>query len=120
VLQAGETPAIPTTRSPRSCAASRPRLPGLAITLSVGNRPRDVYARWRDAGMDRYLLRFETSDAASSRACIPTAPSPSASAACATCALGVQTGGGFMIGLPGETIEPSPTTSSSAANSIST
>ena len=34
----------------------------LSVTVSVGNRPRDVYAHWRDCGMDRYLLRFETSD----------------------------------------------------------
>ena len=34
----------------------------LAVTMSAGNRPRDTYARWRAAGMDRYLLRFETSN----------------------------------------------------------
>lgn len=78
---------------------------GMAVTLSVGNRPRDVYAHWRQCGMDRYLLRFETSDAelfgrlhpdgslAERVQCLRDLKS-----------LGVQTGSGFMIGLPGETL----------------
>jgi biotin synthase len=36
----------------------------LAVTLSCGERTREELARWRDAGADRYLLRFETSDVA--------------------------------------------------------
>ena len=35
---------------------------GMAITLSLGERPRADLAAWRAAGADRYLLRFETSD----------------------------------------------------------
>ena len=78
----------------------------LSVTISVGNRKRDVYAHWRDCGMDRYLLRFETSD-------------PDLFARIhADCTLqerleclhilrnlGVQVGSGFMIGVPGETQE---------------
>ena len=33
-----------------------------AITLSLGERPDEDLAAWREAGADRYLLRFETSD----------------------------------------------------------
>lgn len=33
-----------------------------AITLSLGERPDEDLAVWREAGGDRYLLRFETSD----------------------------------------------------------
>jgi biotin synthase len=33
-----------------------------AITLSLGERPDADLAAWREAGADRYLLRFETSD----------------------------------------------------------
>lgn len=106
VLQAGETPG----RSDDDIAALvrdiKTDCPDLAITLSVGNRPRHVYARWRDAGMDRYLLRFETSDADLFARLHPG----STLAERLRClrdlqALGVQTGGGFMIGLPGETLE---------------
>lgn len=106
VLQGGETPG----RSDDDIAALvrniKTEHPDLAITVSVGNRPRDTYARWHDAGMDRYLLRFETSDADLFARLHP---------ACTLAerlrclrdlqALGVQTGGGFMIGLPGETLE---------------
>ena len=34
----------------------------LAVTLSLGERSDDELAAWREAGADRYLLRFETSN----------------------------------------------------------
>lgn len=34
--------------------------PDCAITLSLGEHPRETYAMWREAGADRYLLRHET------------------------------------------------------------
>ena len=106
VLQGGETPGYADDEIADLLRRIKAEAPGLAITLSVGNRPRDVYARWRDAGLDRYLLRFETSDAglfarlhpdctlAERLQCLRDLQS-----------LGIQTGGGFMIGLPGETLE---------------
>lgn len=36
----------------------------LAVTLSVGERDEEELALWREAGADRYFLRFETSDLA--------------------------------------------------------
>ena len=35
----------------------------LAITLSLGERPHKDFEIWKKAGADRYLLRFETSNA---------------------------------------------------------
>ena len=106
VLQAGETPGSSDDDIAALLRRIKTEVPGLAITLSVGNRPRDVYARWRDAGLDRYLLRFETSDAALFARLHPDC----ALAERLRClrdlkSLGIQTGGGFMIGLPGETLE---------------
>jgi biotin synthase len=104
VLQSGETPGYTDDEIGALLRRIKAEVPGLAITLSVGNRPRAVYERWRDAGLDRYLLRFETSDPdlfarlhpdctlAERLQCLHDLKS-----------LGVQTGGGFMIGLPGET-----------------
>jgi len=43
----------------------------LAITLSVGERDEDTYRAWKAAGMDRYLLRFETSDMDLFNSCHP-------------------------------------------------
>ncbi len=106
VLQGGETPGYSDDEIAALLRRIKTEVPGLAITLSIGNRPRDVYARWQDAGMDRYLLRFETSDAglfarlhpdctlAERLQCLRDLKS-----------IGVQTGGGFMVGLPGETVE---------------
>ena len=34
----------------------------LAVTLSLGERTEAELDAWREAGADRYLLRFETSD----------------------------------------------------------
>lgn len=106
VLQAGEAPGYSDADLARLIRRIKTETPALAITLSVGNRPRDVYAHWRDAGMDRYLLRFETSDPGLFARLHPDCTL----AERLQClhdlkALGVQTGSGFMIGLPGETIE---------------
>jgi len=78
----------------------------LSVTMSVGNRPRDVYSHWRDCGMDRYLLRFETSDPALF-AQIHPACTLGERLECLHIlrSLGVQVGSGFMIGVPGETPE---------------
>ena len=106
VLQGGETPGPADDELAALLRRIKTEVPGLAITLSVGNRPRDVYARWRDAGMDRYLLRFETSDAALFARLHPDCTLAERLACLRDLkSLGVQTGGGFMIGLPGESVE---------------
>jgi biotin synthase len=104
VLQGGETPGYADDEIAALLRRLKAEVPTLAITLSIGNRPREIYARWKAAGMDRYLLRFETSDSelfarlhpdctlAERLQCLRDLKS-----------LGVQTGGGFMVGLPGET-----------------
>ena len=106
VLQSGETASPLQDRQlgelVRRIKAETP----LAVTLSVGNRPRDTYAYWRDCGMDRYLLRFESSDAAIFGRLHPDC-SLAARLDClhALRDLGVQVGSGFMVGLPGETLD---------------
>lgn len=78
----------------------------LAVTLSAGNRSKAVYRRWREAGMDRYLLRFETSDRALFARLHPDCSFDERIACLAALRdLGVQVGSGFMIGVPGETAE---------------
>ena len=104
VLQGGETPGPADDEIAALLLRLKTGFPGLALTLSLGNRPRDTYARWRDAGMDRYLLRFESSDP-DLFARLHPACSLARRLDCLRDlrALGVQTGSGFMIGLPGET-----------------
>lgn len=77
---------------------------GLAITLSVGVRTREELAAFREAGTDRYLLRFETQSNALFSAIHPDETFEER----VNCLrdlreLGYQVGSGFMIGLPGST-----------------
>lgn len=60
VLQSGEDMHFDRDRLAR--VVERIKRMDVAVTLSVGERPRADYKAWRDAGADRYLLRIETSD----------------------------------------------------------
>jgi len=80
----------------------------LAVTLSLGERPEGDLAAWRAAGADRYLLRFETSDAALyGRIHPPLAGRPSDRIAILARLreLGYEVGSGVMIGIPGQTFD---------------
>lgn len=78
----------------------------LAVTLSLGERPDRELAAWREAGADRYLLRFETSD----RRLFDEIHPPLGNRRCDRLAilrrlqeLGYETGSGIMVGIPGQT-----------------
>lgn len=105
VLQSGERPGLTDEEIGRLIRAIKSST-SLAVTLSVGNRPREVYRFWKDCGMDRYLVRFETSDRQSFARLHPDC-SYDERIECLHILkdLGVQTGSGFMIGLPGEALE---------------
>ena len=105
VLQSGESPG-PRDRVLGDVIRRIKAETTLAVTLSVGNRPRDVYAYWRECGMDRYLLRFETSDPGIFARLHPDGTLEDRLRCLRDLRdLGVQTGSGFMIGVPGETLE---------------
>jgi len=74
----------------------------LAITVSVGERDEETYRYWKECGMDRYLLRFETSNKEVFKSIHPDDDFDERLECIRTLKkLGVQTGSGFMIGLPG-------------------
>ncbi len=78
----------------------------LAITLSVGERDEETYRYWKDRGLDRYLLRFETSDEELFKRCHPDDDLTTRINCLKTIRkVGIQTGSGFLIGLPEETPE---------------
>lgn len=78
----------------------------LAITLSVGERDRDTYRVWREAGADRYLLRIETTDPHLFATLHPEDQLEERKACLyALRDLGYQLGSGVMVGLPGQTSE---------------
>jgi len=81
----------------------------LAVTLSLGERTWVELAAWRAAGADRYLLRFETSDAELYQQIHP--PKPLAEwpnrieALAALRELDYEVGSGMMVGTPGQSYE---------------
>ena len=105
VLQAGEDYGI--TREWLAALVRRIKAESsLAVTLSLGERPDEDLAAWREAGADRYLLRFETSDAAlydRIHPPLPDRPSDRFAILGRLVALGYEAGSGVMIGIPGQT-----------------
>lgn len=78
----------------------------VAITLCVGERSYEEYKALKDAGTDRYLLRFETSDKELFRKLKPDSRfEDRLKCLYWLCELGFQVGSGIMIGLPGQSIE---------------
>ena len=107
VLQSGEDRTYPVERlgeiveAVKSIGYDPP-----AVTLSCGEMSHEDYEYLRQKGADRYLLKHETADPELYRKLHP----------CGTLkdrvkclrdlkALGYETGSGFMIGLPGQTLE---------------
>ncbi len=77
----------------------------LAITISVGERDKDTYLYWQKKGMDRYLIRFETSNRELFKKCHPDDDLDTRIICIETLKnIGIQTGSGFLIGLPSEEI----------------
>jgi biotin synthase len=80
----------------------------LAVTLSLGERSPAEFTAWREAGADRYLLRFETSDRALFDLIHPSRegqPSDRIAMLKLLREIGYEIGGGVMIGLPGQSWE---------------
>jgi biotin synthase len=76
---------------------------GLAITLSVGERPKEEYRAFREAGADRYLLKFETTAADLYRRLRPGRSLEERLRALTDLReLGYEVGTGNMVGLPGQ------------------
>lgn len=81
--------------------------PDCAVTLSVGERSKDSYRAYREAGADRYLLRHETADTEHYARLHPESMSLENRKQCLwnLKELGYQVGSGFMVGSPYQTTE---------------
>lgn len=78
----------------------------LAITLSIGERSREEYQKMYEAGADRFLLRFETSQRELYQRLHPDSVYEERLAILNWLKeIGYQVGSGVMIGLPGQTLE---------------
>ncbi len=105
VLQGGEDPYFDGDRVCAVIAAIKADHPDCAVTLSLGEKSRDLYRRYRAAGADRYLLRHETANAAHYQMLHPANLSLENRKRCLydLKELGFQVGCGFMVGSPGQT-----------------
>ena len=100
VLQSGEDLWFDCDRMCRIIRDIKSKYP-LAITLSIGERPREELAEMRRAGADRYLLRFETSDPELFARLHPDDVLKERLACLENIRkAGFQPGSGFLIGLP--------------------
>jgi biotin synthase len=107
VLQSGEDPGIPAEWMADVVRRIKTET-GLAVTLSLGERDDDELALWREAGADRYLLRFETSNRALYDRIHPPRPGRRSDRLAMLQTLrrmGYEVGSGVMIGIPGQTYE---------------
>lgn len=105
VLQSGEDPHY-SIEALCSLVRKIKKELGLAITLSIGERPRDDFEKLKEAGADRYLLRFETTDSRLFKTLKPDSQYRQRFRCLEWLEeLGYQVGSGNMVGLPGQTIE---------------
>ena len=81
--------------------------PDCAVTLSIGEKSFESYKKLFDAGADRYLLRHETADPVHYSKLHPSNLSSENRKECLfnLKKIGFQTGAGFMVGSPYQTIE---------------
>ena len=107
VMQAGEDPGITDEWMADTIRKIKART-GLAITLSLGERSEADLQAWREAGADRYLLRFETTDEDLYQRIHPSLPggvSDRLQQLMRMREIGFEIGTGVMVGIPGQTWE---------------
>lgn len=105
VLQGGEDPWFTDARTADIVETMKVQYPACAVTLSLGERSRESYRILRQAGADRYLLRFETANQNHYSYLHPSDMSHQNRLRCLYDLkdLGYVLGTGFLIGAPGET-----------------
>jgi len=106
VLQSGEDLWYTVDKLEYIIAEIKKLFPGVAVTLSIGEKSEDEYRAFFEAGADRYLLRHETASRALYEKLHPGASFDNRINCLKTLKkIGYQVGAGFMVGLPGQTNE---------------
>ena len=107
VLQGGEDLSYTDAAICDIVSSIRALYPDCAITLSIGEKSRESYKAYKDAGADRYLLRQETSSPAHYRYLHPEELTIENRKRCLydLREIGYQVGCGIMVGTPGQTPE---------------
>ncbi len=107
VLQSGEDPWYTDEKICRIVSRIKEKHPDSAVTLSIGEKSRESYQRYFDAGADRYLLRHETINAEHYSRLHPEEMSRDNRVRCLydLKEIGYQVGCGIMVGSPFQTTE---------------
>lgn len=107
VMQGGEDPYYTDEMICDIVSEIKRRYPDCAVTLSIGEKPRESYQAFFDAGADRYLLRHETADSLHYGRLHPEKMSLENRKRCLYDLkdIGYQVGSGFMVGSPYQTTE---------------
>lgn len=107
VMQGGEDPYFTDDVICSVVSKIRNKYPDCAITLSLGEKEKSSYKRYFDAGANRYLLRHETATNEHYNKLHPDSMSLQNRKKCLfnLKEIGFQTGSGFMVGSPFQTID---------------
>lgn len=107
VMQGGEDPYYSDKMICDIVSEIKSRYPDCAVTLSIGEKTKESYQAFFDAGADRYLLRHETADPVHYGKLHPSVMSIENRKQCLfnLKEIGYQVGSGFMVGSPYQTTE---------------
>ncbi len=107
VMQGGEDPMHSREWIADVVATVKGMYPDIVVTLSLGERSKEDYQAWRDAGAERYLLRHETIDAEHYARLHPSEMRIGSRVQCLRDLkeVGFETGTGIMVGSPYQTID---------------
>lgn len=107
VLQGGEDPYYTDTLICEIVSEIRKRFEDCAITLSLGEKSKESYKAFFDAGANRYLLRHETANDTHYRKLHPDSMNLQNRKQCLYNLkdIGYQVGSGFMVGSPYQTTD---------------
>lgn len=107
VLQGGEDAYYNEDRVCEVVKTIRDKYPDCAITLSIGEWPKESYEKFYKAGANRYLLRHETADSCHYAKLHPEEMSFDNRIQCLKDLkeIGFQVGCGFMVGSPYQSVD---------------
>ena len=107
VLQGGEDPYFTDDKVCSLVSSIRNNHPDCAITLSIGEKSRESYQAYFDAGANRYLLRHEAADSQLYKQLHPQSMSLANRTRCLYDLkdIGYQVGSGFMVAPPYQTTQ---------------
>lgn len=107
VIQGGEDDYFNDERMVDIIRSIKEAYPDCALTLSLGEKSKETYKAYFDAGADRYLLRHETANNAHYEKLHPEGMSLGNRKQCLynLKEIGFQVGCGFMVGSPYQTLD---------------